>query len=62
MEPRYKRGDFLRIPHVTPGHNNHDPKKRYMVKRVFPGKSPREITYILHGLTANWPETRVTHN
>lgn len=55
--PRFKRGDRVKIPHFTPGHDSHDPEKIYVVK------NSRAASYDgfheIEGLRGQWPGTRL---
>lgn len=58
-QPKYQRGDLVQIPDVHPGHDHHDPKRAYMVNKVYAGDSPRNTGYTIKGLTGLYPETRL---
>ena len=61
MTPKFRRWQAVRIPHVTPGHDNHNPKAWYIVEEVYSGETYPEISYRLRGLPSIWPETRLTN-
>jgi hypothetical protein len=58
--PRFKVGDVIRIPHVTPGHDRHDPKAFYRIKWRHIGTCSKSTTYQLNGNPSNWPESRLS--
>mgnify|MGYP000035332703 CR=1 FL=1 len=60
-KPKFKVGDIVRIPHVTPGHDRHKSTDTFMIKRVFPGRDPATFpnSYKLEGSPSNWPESRL---
>jgi len=57
--PKYQRNDSVRIPVKNPGHDNHDPKKYYIIAKVYRGSTPEDTSYLLKGLTGIYPETRI---
>ena len=57
--PKFQRGDMVRIPTATPGHDRHDPKVPKRIEKVYPGKDARHTSYKLEGDPSIWPETRL---
>ena len=55
--PRFKRGDMVRIPHVTPGRDSHNPRKTYRV--VESHAASYDGFHKLDGLPSIWPGTRL---
>lgn len=59
-EPKFKRGDKVKIPRSTAGHDKHEPERSWTVQKVYRGDDPRSTSYLLKGSTSVWPETRLT--
>ena len=49
-----KKGDIVRIPTSTPGHDGHKPKDTWVVVKAYDGGG-----YLLKGSTSIWPASRM---